>query len=138
MEKGYINVDLCPPADKLCDLREVWPWPDSSVEEIKAHDIFEHLPDKIHTLNEAYRVLRSGGLLDLIVPTTDGRGAWQDPTHCSYWNENSLFYAEYNNPHNTRFRAAYGMRHQFLILSKRTVEYADFVWKLHAQLRAIK
>ena len=26
------------------------------------------------------------------VPSTDGRGAWMDPTHISYWNENSFLY----------------------------------------------
>lgn len=135
---GYVNVDLCPPADQIADLRERWPWDDNSVDEIRAHDIFEHLPDKIHTLNEAFRVLKPGGLLDLIVPTTDGRGAWQDPTHCSYWNLNSLFYLEFNNPHNTRFAQAYGTRHQFVIARKDHRKYPDEVWKLHATLIAAK
>ena len=26
------------------------------------------------------------------VPSTDGRGAWQDPTHVSFWNEHSFWY----------------------------------------------
>ena len=26
------------------------------------------------------------------IPSTDGRGAFQDPTHVSYWNENSFLY----------------------------------------------
>lgn len=136
--QGYVNVDICEPADLIVDLRERWPWDDSSIEEIRAHDIFEHLPDKIHTLNETYRVLRPRGVLNLIVPTTEGRGAWQDPTHVSFWNPNSLFYLEYRNPHNTRFRKAYGMHHQFIVLEKEHLEYSDKVWKLHAKLQAVK
>jgi O-antigen biosynthesis protein len=27
-----------------------------------------------------------------MTPSTDGRGAWQDPTHLSGWNENSFWY----------------------------------------------
>lgn len=135
---GFVNVDICPPADEIADLRYEWPWADGSVAHIRAHDIFEHLPDKIHTLNEAWRVLKPGGVLDLVVPTTDGRGAWQDPTHVSYWNPNSLFYLEHNNPHNTRFAAAYGMRHAFRILQSRHMKLADEVWKLHAILEAVK
>lgn len=136
--EGAINVDICEPADAICDLREPWMWEDSTVERIIAHDIFEHLPDKIHTLNEAYRVLIPGGVIDLIVPTTDGRGAHQDPTHCSYWNMNSLFYLEHGNPHNARFAKAYGIKHQFSVWKPEHREYPDHVWKLHALLKAVK
>lgn len=137
-ERGYVNVDVCEPADVIADLRKAWPWDDNSVDEIRAWDIFEHLPDKIHTLNEAYRVLKPRGILEMVVPTTDGRGAWQDPTHVSFWNPNSLFYLQHGNPHNTRFAKAYGMRHQFDIVTARHVKLADEVWKLSAELRAVK
>jgi len=33
-----------------------------------------------------------GGWLLSATPSTDGRGAFQDPTHCSWWNENSFWY----------------------------------------------
>ena len=135
---GYTNVDIVEPADVLCDLELAWPWPDSSVDYIRAVDIFEHLCDKIHTLNEAWRVLVPGGILFMVVPTTDGRGAWQDPTHSSFWNPNSLFYLEHGNPHNTRFAKAYGMRHQFLIKSQKHELLQDQVWKLTAILEAVK
>lgn len=138
LEPNYVNVDICPPCDVQADLRERWPWPDNSVVHIRAHDIFEHLPDKIHTLNETWRVLKPGGILELVVPTTDGRGAFQDPTHCSYWNPNSLFYLEHTNPHNTRFRDAYGMKHQFTVLYQKHEKLADEVWKLTAILEAVK
>lgn len=137
-EDGWVNVDICPPADVIADLTEPWPWPDSSVDAIQAADIFEHLPNKIHTLNEAYRVLKPEGILDMIVPTTDGRGAWQDPTHCSFWSPNSLFYLEDGNPHNTRFAKSYGMKHAFQILLQDHREFPDKVWKLRAVLKPVK
>lgn len=43
-------------------------------------------------MSEIHRVLAPGGWAFIEVPSTDGRGAWQDPTHVSYWNENSFFY----------------------------------------------
>jgi SAM-dependent methyltransferase len=135
---GFVNVDIASPADQLADLRQPWPWPDSSVEFIRAHDILEHLPDKILTLNEAYRVLIPYGVMEMIVPTTDGRGAWQDPTHTSYWNVNSLMYLEVGNAHNTRFKDAYGIRHQFQIVHQKHELLADSVWKLTARLAAVK
>ena len=46
----------------------------------------------IHFMEEAHRVLRPAGRLDCTVPSTEGRGWAQDPTHVSYWNENSVLY----------------------------------------------
>lgn len=45
-----------------------------------------------HFMNEAHRVLAPGGLLKAQIPTTDHRAWAQDPTHVSYWNENTMLY----------------------------------------------
>jgi len=135
---GAINVDICPPADVVCDLNERWPWSDSSVDAIIAHDIIEHLVDPIHTMNEMWRVLKPGGTADIIVPTTDGRGAWQDPTHVSFWNRNSFFYYEHGNPHRERFGKHYGVNARFVIEHARESNVGDGVWKLDILLRAVK
>ena len=66
--------------------------PDSSVGVIRAVDFLEHVEDKIHLFNEMYRVLAHGGMLISVTPSTDGRGAFQDPTHVSFYNENSFWY----------------------------------------------
>jgi O-antigen biosynthesis protein len=50
------------------------------------------LPDKLHTIKEVYRVLAPGGHFLSRTPSTDGRGAFQDPTHVAYYNENSFLY----------------------------------------------
>lgn len=138
-EAGFINVDRAEPADKIVDLREYrWPWDDSSVDEIRAWDVFEHLPDKIHTMNEAFRILKPGGRLDIIVPTTEGRGAWQDPTHVSYWNRNTFFYFESGNPHLSRFSGSNGVRCAFRTISVSQESFPDEVVKLHIVLGAVK
>jgi SAM-dependent methyltransferase len=46
----------------------------------------------VGVMNEIYRVLVPGGWLISRTPSTDGRGAFQDPTHVSFWNENSFWY----------------------------------------------
>jgi SAM-dependent methyltransferase len=135
---GFVGVDIAEPADVIADLTQRWPWKDSSVEEIRAYDIIEHLPSHIHTMNEAFRVLKPGGKFDIIVPTTDGRGAWQDPQHCSFWNRNSFFYFEHGNPHLTRFAPANGVRCAFRILISDEQRIADEVSKLHILLEAVK
>jgi len=88
----YETVDLMN-ADIIMDLdEEHWNLPDNSVGVIKAYHIFEHLKDPINAMNEAFRVLAPGGFLFIEVPSADGRGAFQDPTHKSFWNQNSIWY----------------------------------------------
>jgi len=88
---GYETVDRNG-ADIRCDLNSRWPFDDNSVGVIRAYDVFEHLDDSVHTMRQASRVLVPGGWIFCAVPSTDGRGAFQDPTHRSFWNENSFFY----------------------------------------------
>lgn len=88
---GFKSVDL-KDADIIANLDEKWPFEDNSVGVIVANDIIEHLKSPIHTMKEAYRVLKHGGMFLIDVPSTDGRGAYQDPTHVSFWNINSFWY----------------------------------------------
>ena len=88
----YKTIDLQEPADIICDLNKRWELKNNSVGVLKAYHIFEHLKDPIHVMNEAYRVLAPGGWLFVEVPSTDGRGAFQDPSHVSFWNANSFWY----------------------------------------------
>jgi SAM-dependent methyltransferase len=135
---GYTSVDICPPADIIADLARPWPWEDSSIDEIRAYDIIEHLPNKQHTMNEAWRVLRPGGRFDIDVPTTDGRGAWQDPTHVSYWNRNSFLYYTAGDAHRERFGRHYGVHARFKVVAEDHTRYPDQVVKLKIILEAVK
>lgn len=90
-KEGYTTLDK-QGADINCDLNDRWPLDDNSVGVINASHIIEHLRDPIHTMSEIHRVLCHGGWAIIEVPSTDGRGAWQDPTHVSYWNQNSFLY----------------------------------------------
>jgi hypothetical protein len=53
------------------------------------------------TMSEVYRVLKVRGQAAIKVPSTNGMGAWQDPTHVSFWNLNSFMY--YTNDHFRRY-----------------------------------
>lgn len=90
--QDYITTDLNNQAQINADLEQDWPWRDNSVGVFRAIDVVEHLHDPIHTMNEIWRCLAHGGFAIIDVPSTDGRGAFQDPTHCSYWNDNSYMY----------------------------------------------
>lgn len=90
-DERYVSVDL-KDADIKADLNKKWPMADNSVGVVRANDIFEHLKNPIHTMKELHRVLVPGGYAFIQVPSTDGRGAFQDPTHVSFWNQNSFLY----------------------------------------------
>jgi predicted SAM-dependent methyltransferase len=148
---GYVNVDCAPPADQIADLAKAWPWEDSSVEEIVASDVFEHLESKICTMNEAWRVLKPRGVLILAVPCvmlSDGRvnpGAFADPTHRSFWTMDDRYYfcEEWNNPRGERGRLgpAYGIQALFREVKWELKEYgtgAERRSKVMAILEAVK
>jgi len=99
-KEGYTSMDL-QNADIIGDLDETWKLDDNSVGLIYANDAVEHLKDPIHTMNEAYRVLKDGGYFIINVPSTDGMGAWCDPTHKSFWNIRSFKY--YTDPNMRKF-----------------------------------
>jgi len=89
---GYKTLDKQGEVDYACDVTKGLPFPDNSVGVIRAVDFLEHIPDKVFLMNEIHRVLAHGGMLLSLTPSTDGRGAFQDPTHVAFWNENSFWY----------------------------------------------
>lgn len=89
---GYKTIDIRENADWVADLNNGIPLPDNSVGVLNASHVLEHLYDKHKIMAEIHRVLAPGGWAFIEVPSTDGRGAFQDPTHVSYWNENSFLY----------------------------------------------
>jgi acetyltransferase-like isoleucine patch superfamily enzyme/SAM-dependent methyltransferase len=137
---GYIGVDICPVpgVDIVADLSQHFPFEDSSVDEIRAHDTIEHLPDRIHTMNEIWRIGKPGALVDLLVPSTDGRGAFQDPTHISFWNLNSFQYFAVEHPAYLELCQQYGFKGAFSLVDLKQYESPDQVVHVHALLRIVK
>ena len=91
---GYLGVDKH--AGENVDIVATLPGPldlpDGSAGVIRAVDFLEHVADKVALINEIHRLLAPGGLLLSMTPSTDGRGAFQDPTHVAFYNENSFWY----------------------------------------------
>lgn len=125
LRAGFVNVDIVEPCDQKADLCERWPWEDSSVDYVLAIDIIEHLPDKIHTINELWRVLKPGGIAEIEVPTTNGECAFADPTHVSYWNRTSFFFYERQHPYRIQYAFAYGIRASFEVVEEYTRTMRD-------------
>jgi len=94
-KEGFIGVDISdyPQVDVVHDLNVApWPFEDNSVGVFRLQDALEHLKDPVKTIKEIYRCLAPNGWALIEVPSTDGRGAFQDPTHVTFWNSNSFWY----------------------------------------------
>jgi predicted SAM-dependent methyltransferase len=108
---GVINIDNRPEVnpDLVCDCRNL-PYPDNSAEEVYAFDFLEHIPigETVGQVEEIWRVLKPGGIFYHQTPSTDGRGAFQDPTHVSFWNINSWLYYQ-----DDAYRNLYGIKAKF-------------------------
>ena len=143
--EGFVSVDICPPADMLVDLTKPWPWADSSVDEVFAADVFEHLPDKRQTMNELFRILKPGGIARIQVPhATDGDGGHCDPTHVSYWTTSDFEYYCPGVPERERFRNSsyYGVKADFAVKDIKQLRYqrrfGGHVVEIQAVLEAVK
>jgi len=104
--KGWTAMDrtALPGIDVVHDMLDVpWPFEDESVSEARAEHVIEHIPHLCWCcrntkeplfafFDEAWRVLRTGGKLYVIVPHSDSRRAWSDPTHARAINEQTLLY----------------------------------------------
>lgn len=137
---GFVGVDVAPGpgVDLVCDLTGRFPFETGSVAHLRAHDLIEHLPDRLHTMNEIWRVCRGGATVDIRVPSTDGRGAFQDPTHVSYWNANSFFYYSVDHPPYHALCRKYGFRGAFRIKSLSSSATPDQVVHVQVLLEVIK
>lgn len=97
----YLSVDRHN-ADIVTDLNGKRDIEDNSVWLVRAHDVFEHLSNPIHTMNELWRVMCHGGIAEISVPSDCGimvnnkyfAPYWAscDPTHVSRWNIRSWKY----------------------------------------------
>ena len=109
--EGFTGVDVRQfdgKVDVVADLRKKWPFADGSVSEAHTSHFVEHLEahERIHFVNELYRVLKPGGKCQLIVPHWASCRAYGDLTH--KWPPVSEFWFYYlskewratNAPHN--------------------------------------
>lgn len=138
---GFLSVDICEPADVVADLAQRWPWEDSSIDEVIAYDIIEHIADRIHVMNELHRVLKPGARATIETPHACGPGFWQDPTHKSGWVMNSFQYFEHGSFAQGRLAKSYGITASFRVVELSQREYKDVyepVMKIRAVLEAVK
>jgi len=83
---GWVNVDSQPmeDPDAVADLTTPWPWPDSSVDEVFASHVIEHIAPVgpfMHFMSELWRVCKPGAKVEIILPHPRHDIFLSDPTH---------------------------------------------------------
>lgn len=92
----WIGIDLSS-EDPRCIIRDLGrglPFADKTFEEVKAHNVLEHIKqeDYIFVWNEIYRVLKPDGVFELMVPRHTSNASIQDPTHVRMFCPDSFQY----------------------------------------------
>lgn len=113
-KQGFLGVDIrrFDGVDVVVDLgSKRWPWKDATVAEVNCSHFLEHLTPKerIHVVNEMWRVLKPGGQATCATPHWASTRAYGDLTH--KWPPVSEFWLFYlnkewratNAPHNDEY-----------------------------------
>ena len=100
VQPGWVNLDSRNGHGEWARMAQQTPWPtgDNTVDAIRASHVMEHIPagqERIDVMNEAHRVLKPGGVFEVIVPIVNDPLSWHaiaDPTHVSFWVLESFHY----------------------------------------------
>lgn len=81
-QAGAFGIDRVklPGVDLTCDLNESWPIADGKFDRVVFRHSIVHLASLEHALREARRVVRHGGLVEIISPHFSSDNAFTDPT----------------------------------------------------------
>jgi hypothetical protein len=157
---GYTGIDIrqFDGVDVELDAgKDRWPYDDSSVTEVHASHFVEHLDagERIHFVNELYRVLIPKGTASIITPHWASQRAYGDLTHkwppvAEMW----FYYLDknwraINAPHNDQYTCdfncvwGYSMHQSLTIRNAEYQQHAMSFWKeacqdMHATMTARK
>lgn len=138
-EPGHINIDnrLSVRPDIVADLTDGMPFKSNTADKVVAVDLLEHIPigKTVPLIEEIYRTLKKDGIFFHATPSTDGRGAFMDPTHISFWNKASWAYYV-----NDDYRKLYGIKAKFDVISLEDMLTNEEYHIIHTRgvMRAIK
>lgn len=95
IKKDYINLDVLKlkGVDVVHDLNKFpYPFKDNEFDEIECKAVLEHVEDVSKTMNEIYRILKKGGIVNIEVPHFTSTNMYNDPTHKNFFSINSFYF----------------------------------------------
>lgn len=142
-EKSIQNKDF-----SVTHTYKAWPWADNSVDEIHCSHFLEHLTadERVHFVNECYRVLKTGAQCRITVPHWNSNRAYGDLTHkwppvaemwfyylSKEWRAGNAPHSTYNAEVNFVAGWGYSMHQSLLVRNQEHQQYALANFKEAAQ-----
>lgn len=101
-------------ADKHFDIvGEVWPIEDGACQEIYCSGVLEQIllnSDLVFVMNQAHRVLESGGVMTVIVPSAKFSNAFKDPHDIRQFTPTTFKYFAFHEQEYKLYGSVYGYR----------------------------
>lgn len=93
-KEGYIGIDVARVSgvDITCDIEKGLCIKDDCVDKIYSSFFFEHVRDPIRLFREICRICKNEAIVEIIVPYYASINAFQDPTHHSFFCEDTFRY----------------------------------------------
>lgn len=114
--EGWINTDISKDtkADLYFDIRkDVFPFDAGNASEIYISGVLEQIGENehlIHAMNECHRVLKQGGVMNVVVPNARFAIAHQDPMDVRKFTKETFSYFEKGARQHDLYGAVYGFK----------------------------
>jgi ubiquinone/menaquinone biosynthesis C-methylase UbiE len=120
-KEGFIGLDCLrmPGVDIVCDInKDKIPLEDSSIDEIYSMHFLEHVDNVLSTMEEIWRISKSGAKITIAVPYFTSVGAFRDPTH-----QHFFVYDTFDHFTNSKNVPSFYSAAKFKIIKKRMLFY---------------
>ena len=125
----WLDCVKLPSVDIVHDLDDFpYPFEDETFDEIYAHMVLEHVNDFMKTMKELYRILKKWWIIDIQVPYYLSTGAFSDPTHKTFFTEETFNF--FMNQHDLN----YYTNVRFTILKKELYTSSSLFGKIRNRL----
>lgn len=130
---GHIGIDVIQGSDIVLNLDDPLlklPFKDESIDGARSHHFIEHIINIIPFMNEVYRCLKVGAVIELSTPNAFSSQFWQDPTHKKGFVPESFLYFRKDSPFEKE-QKEYGITARFEVVR---CEVSDG-WQLEVTLK---
>lgn len=87
-----LDIKRLPGVDVVADVSKNLPFKDNTIDEIFCSHTIEHIENPIKLIEEIWRITKPKGKVVIKVPHCQNHGAFRDPTHKSFWHEDTFIH----------------------------------------------